>query len=98
MKRIQLKHGTARVSNNASQELIDALNEMSELAYLHNYTTPAMETFGEHIEYGDDSETLIPKINNKPNDNISYKPLNASDIFMKGAKWWRDVVSPTLEN
>ena len=33
MKRIKIKHGTARVSNFAPPELIEALNRLAELAY-----------------------------------------------------------------
>lgn len=33
MKRIILRHGTARVEDNCSEETIKALNELSELAY-----------------------------------------------------------------
>lgn len=32
-KRIQLKHGTALVDENCSQQMIDALNKLSEDAY-----------------------------------------------------------------
>lgn len=33
MKRIKLKHGTARVNDNVSEETINALNKLSEVAY-----------------------------------------------------------------
>jgi len=35
MKRIKLTHGSARVDDNVSQKTIDALNELSKLAYNH---------------------------------------------------------------
>lgn len=33
MKRIKLTHGTARVSDNISEQTIEALNKLSEMAY-----------------------------------------------------------------
>jgi len=33
MKRVKLKHGSARVEDNCSKETIEALNKLSELAF-----------------------------------------------------------------
>ena len=35
MKRIKLTHGSARVSENITEETKEALNKMTELAYKH---------------------------------------------------------------
>lgn len=43
MKRIQLKHGTARVDDNCSEDVIQALNELSVLAF-HNQQTEMKES------------------------------------------------------
>jgi len=43
MKRVQLTHGTARVVDDASKELIEALDKMSRLAYTCEYEKPTPE-------------------------------------------------------
>lgn len=42
MKRIQLTHGSARVEDDCSPETIKALDELSKVAYNHNFKTKTM--------------------------------------------------------
>ncbi len=57
-KRIQLKYGTATVSEDCSQKTIDALNELAEIAY--NMDAKMMRFNGVKIGINPKPQQLTP--------------------------------------